>query len=80
MTHQYIIKNYLSLHLSQISGNTLPDICLFEVNNKDARTICEICSKLIIKTPERGNSDFFVVNFEHIWHVNLVFPSLTLKK
>ena len=25
----------------------------FKVNNKNTRTICEICSKLIIKIPER---------------------------
>ena len=26
---------------------------LFKVNNKDARTICAICSKLTIKKPEQ---------------------------
>ena len=29
------------------------NICLFKVNNSDTRNKCEICSKLIIKTPER---------------------------
>ena len=29
------------------------DIYLFKVTNRNARTRCEICSKLIIKTPER---------------------------
>ena len=28
-------------------------IYLFKVNNRNTRTRCEICSKLIIKTPER---------------------------
>ena len=27
---------------------------MFKVNNKDIRTKCEICSKLIIKTLEQG--------------------------
>ena len=43
--------------------------CMFKVNKRNARTRCEICSKLTIKTPERHQqrrSDVFVVNFEHI--------------
>ena len=37
---------------------------------------CEICSKLTIKTPGRcqwRRSGFFIVNFEHISHLVLVF-------
>ena len=33
----------------------------FEVNNRNNRTRCEICSKLTITTPERR-----LVNFEHV--------------
>ena len=29
------------------------DICLLQVNNRNTRRRCEICSKLTIKTPER---------------------------
>ena len=39
------------------------------------RTSCEICSKLIIKTPERRpwrRSGVFIVSFEHISHLILV--------
>ena len=36
--------------------------------------MCEICSKLMIKTP------VFNVNFERILHIVLVFPLLTLNK
>ena len=43
-------------------------------NNINARTMCEICSKLMIKTP------VFNVNFERILHIVLVFPLLTLNK
>ena len=53
-------------------------IYLLELSN---RTRCEICSKLTIKTPERRywhRSDVFIVNFEHISHLVLVFLLLTL--
>ena len=34
--------------------NQLPDgIFLFKINDKKSRLLCEICSKLTIKTPER---------------------------
>ena len=42
-----------------------------------------MCSKLMIKTPEWRHwrrSGVFVVNFEHISHLFLVFLLLTLKK
>ena len=62
----YIDKNYPA-------GN-----CIF---NRNARTRCELCSKLTIKTPERRQwrrSGVFIVNFEHISHLALVFLLLTL--
>ena len=43
------------------------NIYLFKVNNENIRIMCEICSKLIIKTTERRHwhlSDVFIVNFE----------------
>ena len=43
---------------------------------ENTRTRCEICSKLTIKTPERRQwrrSGVFIVNFEHISHLVLVF-------
>ena len=80
-------------------------IYLLKVNNKNTRTKCEVCSKLIIKTTERrqllfpqksmenlwfsndfrGNrswrrSDVFIINFEHISHLVLVFLLLTLRR
>ena len=54
---------------------------MFKDNNRSTRTRCEICSKLTIKTPERRHwrrSVFFIVNFEHISHLVLVFVLLTL--
>ena len=56
---------------------------LFEVNNESNRKRCEICSKLTIKTLELRHwlcSGVFTVNFVHISHIFLVFPSLTLSK
>ena len=56
-------------------------IYLFKVNNRNTRARCEICSKLTIKTPERRHwrrSGVFIVTFEHISHLNLVFLLLTL--
>ena len=40
-----------------------------KVNNRNTETRCEICSKLITKTPQRPqwlHSGVFIVNFEHI--------------
>ena len=57
------------------------DIYLLKVNNKNTRTRCEICSKLTIKTLERRQwrrSGVFMVNFEHISLLVLVFLLLTL--
>ena len=56
---------------------------MFKVNNRNSRTRCEICSKLTIKTPERRHcrrSGVFIVNFEHISHLVLVFLFLTLSR
>ena len=58
-------------------------IYLLKVNNRNTRTRCEICSKLTINTPERRywrRSGVFIVNFEHISHLALVFLLLTLNK
>ena len=56
---------------------------MFKVNNKNTRTMCEICSKLTIKIPERRHwrcSGIFIVNFEHISHLALVVLLLTLSR
>ena len=56
---------------------------MFKVNNTNTRTRCEICSKLITKTPERCqwcHYGVFIVNFEHMSHLVLVFLLLTLNR
>ena len=58
-------------------------IYLFKVNNRSTRTMCEICSKLTLKTPERRHwrrSGVFIFNFEQISLIVLVFLLLTLNK
>ena len=54
---------------------------MFKFKNRNTGTKCEICSKLTIKIPERRywrRSGIFIVNFEHISHLALVFLLLTL--
>ena len=56
---------------------------MFEVNNRDTKAKRKICSNLTIKTPKRRQwrcSGVFIVNFEHISQLVLVFPLLTLSK
>ena len=56
-------------------------IYLLKVNNRNTRTRCEICAKLTIKIPERRHwrrFGIFIVTFELISHVVLVFLLLTL--
>ena len=58
------------------------DIYQLKVKNRNTRTRCEICEKLILKTPERrywGRSSVFLVNFEHISHLVLMFLLKNLK-
>ena len=51
-------------------------IYLFKVNNGSTRTMCEICSK----SASMACSGVFIVSFEQISHIVLVFPLLTLNK
>ena len=47
-----------------------------QINNRNTRTRCEICSKLTIKTPDRSQqhrSGVFIVNFEQISFLALLF-------
>ena len=56
---------------------------MFKVNNRNTRTRCEKCSKLTVKTSELRywrRSGVFIVNFEHISHLVLVFLLLILSR
>ena len=66
-------ENFLPLlHLILPAG-----IYMFKGNTRNTRTKCKICSKLTIKT-NLVRSGVFIVNFEHISHLVLVFLLLTL--
>ena len=74
-----IIKGGCDFRRSTIPAN----IYLLKVNIRSTRTRCEICPKLTIKIPERRHwcrSGIFIVNFEHISHLVLVFILLTLNR
>ena len=73
---------HFQTHLSK-SCLFLADNNMFKVNNRNTSASCEICSKLTIKIPERRywrRSGIFIVNFEHISHLVLVFLLLTLSR
>ena len=74
-------KSQIDIHTACFSLTQL----VFTCSNLTAKTlrleICEICSKLTIKTPERGQwrrSGVFLVSFEHVLHLVIVFLLLTL--
>ena len=59
------------------------NIYLLKINNRSTKKRSEICSKLTIKTSERRQwrrSGIFIVNFEYISHLFLVFLLLTMDK
>ena len=61
----------------------LPGTYLFKFNNRNTRTMSEICSKLTINAPERRcsrSSGVFIVNFEKISHIVQAFLLLNLSK
>ena len=56
---------------------------MFTFKNRNSRKRREICSKLTLETPEQyhwRHSGVFIVNFEHISHLFLMFLLLTLNK
>ena len=63
--------------------NTRAGKYLFKVNNRNTKSSSEICSKLTTDVPERRHwhlSGVFIVTFEHISHLFLVFLFLTLSR
>ena len=73
----------LGLATKMRNKNDPANIYLFRVNNRNTSKKCEIRSNLTIKTPERRQwccTGVFIVNFEYISHLFLVFLLLTLNK
>ena len=56
---------------------------MLQVNSRNTTARCEICSKLIAKIQEGRHwrrSDIFIVIFEHISHIVIVFLFLTWRR
>ena len=63
-----------------ISATSQPTFTCYKFNNRNNRTKHELCSELTIKTPEQCHwrcCGVFIVNFQHISHLVLVFLLLT---
>ena len=71
-----VIQSANLLSYNELCNNSI-GIYLLKVNNRNARTRCKICSKLIIKTPEQYQN-VVIFDIEHISNLTLVFPLLTL--
>ena len=68
-----VFKRYSTafiVHFYHVFNHRPAGTYLLKVSDGNTRTMCEICSKLTIKT----------VNFEQILHIVLMFPLLTLDK
>ena len=75
--------NLFELFVRQLGESNPSGNYMFKFINRNTRTRCEICSKLTIKIPERRHwrrSGIFIVNFEHISHLALMFLLLTLSR
>ena len=83
VTDQRIVENSILLFIPNlIFIPNLAEIYLLKVNNENIRIIFKIRSMLTVNNKKRRNwscSGAFIVNFEHILHIVLVFPLLTLK-
>ena len=55
MLFQDCLKTSLSLLIIRFQAG----ICQLKVNNRNTRTMCEICSKLTIKAPEQRLASFW---------------------
>ena len=66
---------YFFVEAIPLSGNSYVPAgnYMFQVNNRNIRTRCEICSKLKINIPERRH-------WRHISHLVLMFLLLPLSK
>ena len=76
--HGYIweILSIILLVLDNVWKFSPGGIYLIRVNSENTRPVCEICSKLAIKTPERcywRHSGVFIVNFKRQWRCFSVF-------
>ena len=69
--HLLIVAAVSNFNVFKLIGWDPANTNLFNVNNRNTRKRCEICSKSTTRTVER-HSSVFIVNFEHISHIFLV--------
>ena len=79
--HVLIFRLTLRLNINNnITQEKVPqETFTYSKSNIETLKKCEICSKLIIKTPEQI-STVFIVDFGHISYLFLVFLLITLNK
>ena len=73
---QYYQSLYQMTQRDSVEAACPFSIYLFKDSNGKTRTMCEICLKVTIRTPERRHwccSGVFIINFEHILHIALYF-------
>ena len=80
---KFLMENFIFCVVwnMRLINNFLAGIYLVKINNRNTRTRYEICSKLTMKTPEWCHwrrSGVFIVNFEHVLRLVLMFLLLTL--
>ena len=71
-----LCETLINIKIEQFELSLQASNYLFEVNNRNRRKSYEICSMLVIKTPERcqwRRVGVFIVSLEHISHLFLVF-------
>ena len=79
----YSTDRVYRVNLKLIPPSYFPvNIQMFKVNNRNFRKRCEICpnNNNNTRTTSRRRAGIFIVNFEHISYVFLVFLLLTLSK
>ena len=74
-----ISRHEISIGRQKSSGQYLPSKHL---PFRHTKKMCEMCSKLTIKTPERRQqrSSVFIFNFKHISYIFLLYLLITLNK
>ena len=76
-------KHYQNKRNKQMTLVSLLSIYLFKVTNRRTKKSCEICSKSTVSSRERGQwgrSGVFIVNFNWVSNLFLVFLFLTLNR
>ena len=71
-----LCETLINIKIEQFELSLQASNYLFKVNNRNRRKSYEICSMLVIKTPERcqwRRVGVFIVSLEHISHLFLVF-------